>query len=76
MQIFVETEKIIVLDVDSSNSIKQIKDAIYWKEGIHPDEQDLVYCEKTLEDGRLLTDYDIPTQAKLHLLLKNRPGEI
>lgn len=75
MTIFVKEEKMITLEeVDGSQSIKYIKDEIHMQSGIHPDEQELVFSDKILEDGRSLQDYNIQTCATLHLLHKRRPG--
>ena len=75
MQIFIKCfdGKIITLDVEPSDTIKNIKGKLAHKKGIRPDLFRLQYIGKSLE-GMALSDYGIEKNATIFLLLRIAGG--
>ena len=59
----------LALLVDRKDSIKSLKDEILKREQIHSNYQFLAFGGKWLEDDRRLADYNIQSNAQVHLVL-------
>ena len=69
IQIYVENiyGKKIVLEVEYSNTIEEIKDQISLKEGIFSDKYKLLFDEIKLENNKTLKDYNINEKSIIYL---------
>lgn len=71
-QIFVRTlsQKVITLDVHREMTIREVKFALYIKEGIPPDQQRFIFGETQLEDHITLEEYDIEKDETIYFVLR------
>lgn len=65
-------ENEIALEVESGDSIDNVKQKIEDLMGNHPTTQILVYSDKILQDGRTLADYNIQKESFLNLYFSKK----
>ena len=71
MQIYVNGNgKTIILEVEPSDTIENVKQKIEAREGISPDQQRLIFSGIKLEDSNKLQQYNIQTETTIYLILK------
>lgn len=76
MQLLVKTlaGKTITVDVEEGDSVEQLKQKLFDKEGIPVDQQRLIFGGKQLDMDRTLADYGVTNGATMHLVLRLRGG--
>ena len=77
IQLFVKTfqSKVLVLDVNKTDTIGDIKDKIQDKNGIPKYNQRIIISGKELEDKKTLNDYGLDNNSTIHLVLKDNKNE-
>lgn len=77
MQIFVNiltsvnalTRKTVNLEIEASDTVKNIKSKIQDKEGIPLEQQILIFAARRLKDDKRLSDYFIQNECTLYLVI-------
>ena len=74
--IMTPTGKKTTLDVSPRDRIEKVKERIFVKERIPPEEQRLIFCGNEIKNGHTLNDYNIRRESTIHLILRDRGGVI
>ena len=76
MRIFIATlsGRSITIEVDSEDTVANIKAKVQDREGARPEDQRLLFRGKQLEDEYTLNDYQIINSSTLHLVMRLRGG--
>lgn len=72
LKILTLTGKTVIVHIDSSGTVYDVKKGIQDAEGIPPDQQRLIHAGRQLEDARVVHTYGISSGATLHLVLRLR----
>ncbi|GMH44129.1 hypothetical protein BSKO_12063 [Bryopsis sp. KO-2023] len=69
MQIFVKTNgRTISVEVESCSSVQTLKDKIYLKEGVEPEDQRIVFEGRTLSDEALLRGAHVQKESTVYMM--------
>ena len=61
---------VFFLEVEPADTIEVEKAKVQDKKGIHLDQERLIFDEKQVEDGRCLSDYNVPKEKTLLFTLR------
>ena len=78
LQLFIKTLNgdTITIQANSTDKILTVKEKIQKKQdNLLPSHQRLLYGGKQLEDDKTLMDYNIPSEATLHLVVRLKGGQ-
>jgi len=64
------TGKTIALEVESSNTIRQVKDKIQIKEGVSSEQQSIIFTGHQLENDKTLAQYCVIKESTVHLVYR------
>lgn len=62
------TDDIIFLDVESTDTLKKVKERIFKRKKYAPEDQRLIFCGMDLEDEKTIDDYSIEEGSTVHLI--------
>jgi ubiquitin len=76
MRLFIKTltGRTIELEAESTDTVESLRQKIQDKTQVSDDQKRLICAGKVLEDGRTLEDYNIQTDATVHMVLRLRGG--
>ncbi|XP_006897258.1 PREDICTED: NEDD8-like [Elephantulus edwardii] len=66
----------IEIDIEPTDKVERIKELVEEKEGIPPQQQQLIYSGEQMNDEKTAADYKILGGSVLHLVLALRGGEV
>ncbi|CAF4090916.1 unnamed protein product [Adineta steineri] len=64
----VKNQKTFQCLIECNASVDKLKQIIYENEGILCNEQNLIYCGKEIDDGHLLSEYDIQDSGEIYVV--------
>ena len=75
MQIFVKLDKTLTYNVNKSDTVESLREKINDREGLLDKMYYLTYCSKSLENGRVLSDYLIEEASTIYINFRMTGGE-
>ena len=72
MQIFIRSlsGKNLLFNVEAEDSVENLKQKLFEKDGVKPDDQRLVFGGRQLENGNKLSDYGVQENSTIVFVLK------